>query len=158
MFLNKLQPPTQNTDRDTQTMYTTWKEMIHRIEHDRIRRFYCLLETESKTICFTFFWKSKIFSSFSEHKTCTSEEFACKNNDGECIPLSWMCDQNDDCTDGSDEAACSKLILYVLSLFIDIYMACAIHTQNFIHPLIEIHDNQTKRKRKTERKSFSFFL
>ncbi|KAJ6635658.1 Low-density lipoprotein receptor-related protein 1, partial [Pseudolycoriella hygida] len=44
-----------------------------------------------------------------EHKTCTSEEFACKNNEGECIPLAWMCDQNNDCTDGSDEAACSKL-------------------------------------------------
>ncbi|XP_037050177.1 low-density lipoprotein receptor-related protein 8-like isoform X8 [Bradysia coprophila] len=47
-------------------------------------------------------------SALCKHKTCTSEEFACKNNEGECIPLAWMCDQNDDCTDGSDEAACNE--------------------------------------------------
>lgn len=65
--------------------------------------------------------KSKIFSSFSEHKTCTSEEFACKNNEGECIPLAWMCDQNNDCTDGSDEAACSKLNLHVVFVLVHIH-------------------------------------
>lgn len=40
--------------------------------------------------------------------TCSPEEFACKSGEGECIPLSWMCDQNKDCRDGSDEAQCSK--------------------------------------------------
>lgn len=39
---------------------------------------------------------------------CTSEEFTCKNTEGECIPMAWVCDQNEDCSDKSDEAACSK--------------------------------------------------
>lgn len=39
---------------------------------------------------------------------CSSEEFTCKNTEGECIPMAWVCDQNEDCTDKSDEAACSK--------------------------------------------------
>lgn len=53
------------------------------------------------------------FSSFLfiltiEKHVCTPEEFTCKNSDGECIPMSWVCDQNPDCSDGSDETACSK--------------------------------------------------
>lgn len=45
---------------------------------------------------------------FLEKNVCTSEEFTCKSTEGECIPMAWVCDQNDDCTDKSDEAACSK--------------------------------------------------
>ncbi|XP_030029447.1 very low-density lipoprotein receptor isoform X7 [Manduca sexta] len=37
----------------------------------------------------------------SETRTCTSSEFRCKT--GRCIPLSWRCDNEKDCTDGSDE-------------------------------------------------------
>lgn len=50
----------------------------------------------------------------TETKVCTSEEFTCKSANGECIPLAWMCDQNRDCSDGSDEAQCSKyfILLY----------------------------------------------
>lgn len=44
----------------------------------------------------------------SEKNVCSSEEFTCKNTEGECIPMAWVCDQNEDCTDKSDEAACSK--------------------------------------------------
>lgn len=43
-----------------------------------------------------------------ETKTCSSEDFTCRSNNGECIPLAWMCDQNKDCSDGSDESSCSK--------------------------------------------------
>ncbi|CAH2989503.1 unnamed protein product [Chilo suppressalis] len=37
----------------------------------------------------------------SESRTCTSAEFRCKT--GRCIPISWRCDNEKDCSDGSDE-------------------------------------------------------
>lgn len=58
---------------------------------------------------------------FSENKACTSEEFTCKNNIGECIPLAWMCDQNNDCSDGSDEAACSEYYYLLFRMHFGIY-------------------------------------
>lgn len=33
------------------------------------------------------------------------KQFQCNN--GECIPLSWACDREDDCADKSDEKNCS---------------------------------------------------
>lgn len=48
------------------------------------------------------------FKSISEAKVCSSEDFTCRSNNGECIPLAWMCDGNKDCTDGSDESSCSE--------------------------------------------------
>lgn len=86
---------------------------------------------------------------FSEHKTCTSEEFACKNNEGECIPLAWMCDQNNDCTDGSDEAACSKLNLHVLSLLL-----FEKKIKHFLYHSFHHHHHHGNKK---EGKSFLFF-
>ena len=32
---------------------------------------------------------------------CTDHQFSCAN--GRCVPLSWTCDREDDCGDGSDE-------------------------------------------------------
>uniref|UniRef100_A0A182PD52 Uncharacterized protein n=1 Tax=Anopheles epiroticus TaxID=199890 RepID=A0A182PD52_9DIPT len=43
----------------------------------------------------------------SESKVCSSEEFTCRSGTGNCIPLGWMCDQNRDCADGSDEMSCT---------------------------------------------------
>lgn len=43
-------------------------------------------------------------------KTCTPEQFTCHSGNGECVALTWMCDGNIDCSDGSDEAECSKLL------------------------------------------------
>lgn len=37
---------------------------------------------------------------------CKSEEFECA--DGGCIDLAYKCDGENDCSDFSDEAACSK--------------------------------------------------
>ncbi|XP_060808207.1 low-density lipoprotein receptor isoform X8 [Amyelois transitella] len=37
----------------------------------------------------------------SESRTCTSSEFRCKT--GRCVPMSWRCDNEKDCSDGSDE-------------------------------------------------------
>lgn len=35
---------------------------------------------------------------------CSLSEFQC--NSGECTPRGWRCDQEEDCTDGSDELGC----------------------------------------------------
>lgn len=43
-----------------------------------------------------------------EKHVCTPEEFTCKSSDGECIPMSWVCDGNSDCSNGSDETTCSE--------------------------------------------------
>ena len=46
---------------------------------------------------------------FSEYGTCAGNEFACA--DGlYCVPSRWVCDDESDCYDGSDERGCSKLI------------------------------------------------
>ncbi|XP_053616138.1 very low-density lipoprotein receptor isoform X10 [Plodia interpunctella] len=37
----------------------------------------------------------------AESRTCTSSEFRCKT--GRCVPMSWRCDNEKDCSDGSDE-------------------------------------------------------
>ena len=42
---------------------------------------------------------------FSE-TTCDDDQFRCTN--GRCIDLSWHCDQDDDCSDQSDEKDCRE--------------------------------------------------
>lgn len=37
-------------------------------------------------------------------KNCTDEEFRCRS--GQCVSLSFVCDSDSDCDDGSDEASC----------------------------------------------------
>lgn len=39
-----------------------------------------------------------------DHKECLSGDFQCDN--GECIPLAYVCDSFDDCIDRSDEVNC----------------------------------------------------
>lgn len=48
-----------------------------------------------------------------ENNVCSAEEYHC--GDGACIPMAWVCDQNEDCTDKSDESSCSKfMFIYIL--------------------------------------------
>ena len=45
----------------------------------------------------------------AENRTCDEDMFTCKDV-AQCIPTRWLCDQDTDCLDGSDEANCSKLL------------------------------------------------
>lgn len=47
-----------------------------------------------------------------EKHVCTPEEFTCKSSDGECVPMSWVCDGNPDCSNGSDETTCSECFVW----------------------------------------------
>lgn len=44
--------------------------------------------------------------SFSAPRECTESEFRC--DDQSCIPSRWICDQNNDCGDNSDERDCGN--------------------------------------------------
>ncbi|KAM7439112.1 Low-density lipoprotein receptor-related protein 6 [Porites harrisoni] len=44
--------------------------------------------------------------SLTAPKTCDPEQFTCSN--GQCIPQGWICDDSEDCNDGSDEQNCPK--------------------------------------------------
>ena len=60
-------------------------------------------------ICSVRWNQSKIFKNHNHYhlfvlvEAC--EEFTC--NDGECINNRWLCDGDNDCSDGEDEASCT---------------------------------------------------
>ncbi|CAH1775549.1 unnamed protein product [Owenia fusiformis] len=51
-------------------------------------------------ILVTVFWSISAVES-----RCASSQYPCGN--GKCIPLSWRCDEDDDCGDNSDEESCA---------------------------------------------------
>jgi len=44
-------------------------------------------------------------------RSCTEHEFRC--SDGSCITLTWKCDLERDCIDGSDEVDCGECDKFV---------------------------------------------
>ena len=49
-------------------------------------------------------WWGIVFACVATLPTCPSEAFTCDN--GRCVPLSYVCDTDNDCGDMSDEADC----------------------------------------------------
>ena len=42
---------------------------------------------------------------------CQAHQFMCDNQ--RCVPLTWKCDHDNDCGDGSDEKDCRKSFMIV---------------------------------------------
>ena len=43
---------------------------------------------------------------------CSTSQFTCNN--GNCVPLTWKCDNYDDCRDNSDEFGCGKFTAVIM--------------------------------------------
>ncbi len=61
------------------------------------------------------FTNSVIFYCLISDVECGIDQFKCKN--GRCIPKRWQCDQEKDCSDGSDEdpSNCRKFVSFKIS-------------------------------------------
>ena len=57
----------------------------------------------------------KVLISISADRTCGPDEWTCKSKSRQCIPVSWVCDDHNDCDDNSDEEVCSESRLLLSS-------------------------------------------
>uniref|UniRef100_A0A3P9J1V1 Low density lipoprotein receptor b n=1 Tax=Oryzias latipes TaxID=8090 RepID=A0A3P9J1V1_ORYLA len=68
---------------------------------------FCIATLMFRLNCFCPHFADSVFLFFvTAVKQCKNDEFRCAN--GQCISLSFVCDNDNDCSDGSDETTCSK--------------------------------------------------
>ena len=60
-------------------------------------------------------------SFFAGNQTCESHQFQCEEHHN-CINGVWRCDGDEDCSDGSDEAGCRKLLSYISLIVLDVLL------------------------------------
>ena len=56
----------------------------------------------------------------SHYQVCTEDQYECP--DGDCIFAFWECDGFSDCSDGSDEANCSKDVSLHIQHVVCVYL------------------------------------
>ena len=54
--------------------------------------------------------------------TCSSYQFKCQTTNT-CVSRNWICDGDEDCSDGSDEVNCSELLFWPDHVFIVVIKA-----------------------------------
>lgn len=52
-------------------------------------------------------WDERYFFLAGSQANCTTDQYECAN--GLCIPKTWLCDNDNDCKDFSDELNCTKM-------------------------------------------------
>merc|ERR1711874_845500 len=50
------------------------------------------------------------YTSYYDHDGCDIDEFACEDGSS-CVPFSYICDNENDCADGSDESYCGGVVI-----------------------------------------------
>lgn len=78
----------------------------------------------------------------SVSRTCDSTYFRCHN--AHCIPGRWFCDDDQDCSDGSDESECGKSLIIYLHFHKGNYSSLFYFKEN----VYKISDDCKKRRKK----------
>lgn len=70
-------------------------------------RWNCAASTSSLLLVAVVFYVAQLSRTVHAANDCSTSQFKCAAGD-KCIPLTWHCDSDTDCPDGSDEVGCEK--------------------------------------------------